>query len=129
MFGRLPALLGAFALTLVAAAPARANPTTFKDQLVQAPSIGLPQRGSIACSLSKLDVGAAELARGAYALPLSIEVPAQRGPLLAKIFPSYSIEAGISEWGMGWSTDLSIRRHRLVGEVAFDEHDGFTSPW
>src|SRR6266540_2021970 len=33
------------------------------------------------------------------------------------------------EWGMSWSTDLAIRRHRIAGDVQYDDSDGFTSPW
>ncbi len=101
----------------------------FQDQLVQAPSIGQPQRGSIAGSLSKLSFGAADLARGAYSLPLPVEVPDQRGGLLARLFPSYSTEGSQSEWGMGWSSELAITRHRVLGDLQYDDSDDFSSPW
>jgi RHS repeat-associated protein len=100
-----------------------------QDVLVQPPSIGQPQRGNIAGSLSKLAFGPADLSRGAYSLPLAIDAPGERGALQAQPFPSYSAENGLSEWGMGWQADLSIRRYRVVGDVGFDNADGYTSPW
>lgn len=66
-----------------------ASAAPFQDVLVQAPSIGTPQRGSLAGTLSKLAFGPSDLARGAYALPLPIDTPTDRGPLLAKLIPSY----------------------------------------
>jgi len=120
-------MFATLAATLAAAGVAQAAP--FQDTLVQPPSIGLPQRGSIAGALSKLSFGAADLARGAYSLPLPIEVPRERGALLAEAFPSYSAESELTEWGMGWSADLSIRRHRVLGDVQYDATDGFVSPW
>jgi RHS repeat-associated protein len=124
-------LVGVAALALVSLAPAAAARAAeaCKDQLVQPPSLGLPERGSIAGSLSKLEIGAGELARGAFRLPLAIDTPQVRGPLLAQPFPSYSIEGGISEWGKGWGSELGIRRQRLLGDVAFDGTDDYTSPW
>lgn len=101
---------------------------TFQDVLVQAPSIGTPQRGSLAGTLSKLTFGPSDLARGSYALPLPIEVPTERGPLLAKVVPTYSPETGISEWGMGWQSELKIQRFQPRGEVDFAT-DQMSSPW
>ncbi len=39
------------------------------------------------------------------------------------VFPSYSPEAGLSEWGMGWQSALSIRRNREYWTGRF------ISPW
>jgi hypothetical protein len=117
------------ALATLSAAPAGlASAGPFQDQLVQAPSIGTPQRGSLAGTLSKLAIGPGDLARGAFALPLPIDLPTDRGPLLAKIAPSYSPETGITEWGMGWQAELKIQRFQPVGEVDFAT-DQFTGPW
>src|SRR5262245_41780168 len=117
----------ALAATLTGLGAASAAP--FQDQLVQAPSIGQPERGSIAGSLSKLAFGAADMARGAYSLPLPIEVPQERGALLHKLFPTYSAEGSQSEWGMGWGSDLAITRHRILGDLQYDDTDDFSSPW
>src|SRR5207302_9558485 len=99
---RLPLIMAAAAL----AGSGAAHAAPFSDQLLQAPSIGQPKRGSIAGSLSRLAFGPSDLARGAYSLPLPVELPGERGPLLAKIAPDYSAEAGLSEWGQGWDTNL-----------------------
>jgi RHS repeat-associated protein len=120
-------VLAALAASLTVAGVAHAA-APFQDVLVQPPSIGDPQRGSVAGSLSKLAFGPADLARGAYSLPLPIEVPGERGALLTQAFPSYSAEGSLSEWGAGWSSDLAIRRHRVLGDLDYAT-DGFTSPW
>jgi RHS repeat-associated protein len=100
-----------------------------QDVLVQPPSIGLPQRGQIAGSLARLAFGPADLSRGAYTLPLPIDVPGERGALLMSPLPGYSAENGLSEWGMGWQADLSIRRHRVASDIGYDAGDDFVSPW
>ena len=69
-----------------------------------------------------------DLSRGAYTLPLPIELPADRGPLLAKVVPSYSPETGITEWGMGWQPELKIQRFQPRGEIDFAT-DQLSSPW
>ncbi len=116
--------------TLVAvcagSSPAAAQP--FQDALVQAPSLGAPQRGSLAGTLSKLAFGPGDLSRGTYTLPLPIDLPGDRGPLLAKVVPSYSPETGITEWGMGWQPELKIQRFQPRGEVDFAT-DQLSSPW
>ena len=97
------------ALVLVfAASSGGASASTFQDALVQAPSMGAPQRGSLAGTLSKLAFGPGDLARGTYALPLPVTLPDDRGPLLAGVIPNYSPETGITEWGMGWQPELKI---------------------
>ena len=109
----------------VGASPARAQ---FKDQLVQAPRLAAPERGSVTGALAGIGFTASELARGAFRLPLPIRLPQERGPLQVQLAPVYSPDGGISEWGMGWSVDLSIRRHRLVGEIDY-AGDDLLSPW
>ena len=110
-----------------AASPAQAA-TTFQDVLVQAPTIGQPQRGSLAGTLSRTAFGPGDLDRGVFKLPLPIDVPTERGPLLASVVPSYTPESGIGEWGGGWQADLAIRRFRATGEIDYATDD-FTSPW
>ncbi len=120
-------LVSAVLTAAVAATPSQAA-TPFQDVLVQPPNLAPPQRGSLAGTLSRVTFGAGDLSRGAYKLPLPIDAPSERGPLLAGVVPSYSPDTGISEWGAGWQTDLSIRRFRPLGEVDFATDD-YTSPW
>ena len=68
------------------------------------------------------------MSRGSYELALPIDVPAERGGLLAPVLPSYAPENGISEWGVGWSAGIAIQRFRLTGDVDY-QTDGFTGPW
>lgn len=126
---RLHGTLASAALGLAITLAPSAVDAQSKDLLVQPPSIGQPERGSIAGSLSKLAFGPGSLSRGLYALPLGIDAPGERGELLAGVIPAYSAEGGIGEWGVGWATDLSIKRHRVIGEIDFTSDDSFTSPW
>ena len=102
-------------LLLVALVPRSATAQVFQDRLVQAPSLSAPERGSVAGTLAGLSFDPGGLSQGGFALPLPVSAPADRGPLLASVFPSYSPDRGISEWGMGWGAALSIRRVRVVG--------------
>jgi len=113
-------------LTTASLGSAAAGP--FQGSLVQNPDMGQPKRGSIAGALSRLAFGPGDLARGTYALPLPVELPDQRGPIGFNLFPGYSAEGGLSEWGMGWAADLAIKRYRDRGDFDF-LGDGFTSPW
>jgi RHS repeat-associated protein len=112
---------GGYSSTSEAAAP--------KYSQVQTPNLTSPQPGSMAGTLSKLSIGPADVARGSYGLPLPIDLPDSRGAALVNVFPTYSPESGISEWGMGWDVSLSIRRHRLVGTINYDADDDLMSPW
>jgi RHS repeat-associated protein len=49
--------------------------------------------------------------------------PQARGPLLAKVFPTYSPESGISEWGLGWQTDVALTRWRVRGDLDYKTDD------
>ena len=86
----------AFAVAALAVSLTGEAIATPKDVLVEKPQLDLPQRGSIAGSLSHYAVGASDLARGLYALPLPIATPQDRGPLLASVLPTYSAEGGAS---------------------------------
>jgi RHS repeat-associated protein len=99
-----------------------------RDAMVQAPTFKQPERGSLVGSLAKFSIGAEDVSRGSFALGLPIEVPSERGRLLASVVPSYAPENGISEWGVGWSAGQSIQRFRLTGDLDY-QTDGFTSPW
>ena len=100
----------------------------FKDQLVQAPRLAPPERGSVQGALAGVGFTATELARGAFRLPLPISTPNDRGPLQASVIPAYSPDSGLSEWGMGWGVDLSIKRNRLIGDLDYASDD-LVSPW
>jgi RHS repeat-associated protein len=61
-------------------------------------------------------------------LPAPLALPEQRAAAAVGIFPTYSPEGGLSEWGMGWGVDLSIRRHALTGDIDYAANE-FESPW
>ncbi len=127
MFRHASRMFAVLATVALARGSARAAP--FQDQLVQHPTLDLPRRGQVAGSLAHLGFGAADLSRGAFTLPMPVQVPDARGKLLAQPFPSWSAEHGVSEFGMGWSNQLSIRRYRVSGSIAYDDTDDFSSPW
>src|SRR6266511_1593638 len=107
------ALFAAFTIASLARVAAAQGP---RDAMVQAPTFKQPERGSLVGSLAKFSIGAEDVSRGSYALGLPIEVPSERGDLLAAVLPSYAPENGISEWGIGWSAGIAIQRFRLVGD-------------
>lgn len=100
----------------------------FLDKKVQAPELKAPERAMLAGSLSGTAFGPGELSRGAYRLPGPFEAPTERGPLLADVFPGYSPDSGLSEWGMGWASALAIARFRVFGDLDYAT-DELTSPW
>jgi RHS repeat-associated protein len=95
---------------------------------VQSPELTAPSRGSLAGSLSGVAFGPGDLQRGGIALPSPYFAPEERGPLLAMVFPSYSAESGISEWGMGWAAELALRRWRESGALDY-QTDDLTGPF
>ena len=100
----------------------------FLDTLTQLPRIASPERGSLAGQYAKTAFGPSDLARGGFSLPSSMVLPSDRGPLVASPFPYYSAENGISEWGSGWQSSISISRWRPAGDLDFSTDD-LTSPW
>jgi hypothetical protein len=105
-----------------------ASAVDFTDTAVQAPALKAPERGSVAGSLSALSVGPGDLVRGSYSLALPVQLPGERGPAGYDFTPSYSIDAGLTEWGMGWQVPLAVQRSPLKGEVDYSS-DEFTSPF
>ncbi|HUQ02576.1 MAG TPA: RHS repeat-associated core domain-containing protein [Kofleriaceae bacterium] len=120
--------LAIIALSVAALLSRRATAQVFQDRLVQAPSLSAPERGSVAGTLAGLSFAPGGLSQGGFALPLPVSAPGERGPLLASVFPSYSPDRGVSEWGMGWGAALSIRRFRVVGDLDYATDD-FATPW
>ena len=113
---------------MVASVPsAAADPG--RDRVVQTPQLSAPERGSLAGTLGEKQWTAGDLSRGTFSLPFPAQIPEGRGPLLLAVLPNYSPEAGLSEWGLGWSSALAIARFRLSGDVAYDAGDLLTSPW
>ncbi|HMI88066.1 MAG TPA: RHS repeat-associated core domain-containing protein [Polyangiaceae bacterium] len=107
-------------------APAQAQ--LRQDALVQAPELKRPARGTVGSALAGFELGANALARGSAALPSPFAAPTERGAPALDFFPSYVADQGLSEWGMGWSAALSVRRFRPVGAIDYAT-DRFTSPW
>jgi RHS repeat-associated protein len=107
---------------LVAARPARA------DDMVQPPQLAAPQRASLAGEYGKVAFGPADVDRGGFNLPAPMHVPNERGSLSASVFPTYSPDSGISEWGIGWSTALTITRTRILGSLDYSTDD-LSGPW
>lgn len=100
-----------------------------QDHLVQSPGIATPERGSVSGQYAGTIFSPGQLSRGQHSMPSSLAVPEERGALGADIFPTYNPGAGLSEWGMGWSTSLSIYRARHKGHVSYDSGDHWMSPW
>ncbi len=91
---------------------------TAGGESVSATAATEPQRGTISGRTAAV-FGASALGRGIFSLPPPFAAPQEEGAPLWDVFPTYSPDAGLSEWGMGWSTALSIKRWRPSGEVNF----------
>lgn len=113
---------------LLALTSAPAFGASFDDALVQSPSIQVAKPGSVTGALSSFAVGPGDLTRGAVDVGLEVELPDQRGKPLLSFLPSYSTEGAISEWGMGFTSGLSIRRFQPRGDIDYST-DRFNSPW
>ncbi len=100
----------------------------FQDQMIQSNQLTAPVRGSLAGELGQSSWTASDLSKGSFSLPLGMNFPSDRGALIFPLSPHYSPGGGLSEWGMGISADLSIRRYRVAGEIDFNSDD-FLSPW
>lgn len=100
----------------------------FSDYLVQSPKLVAPERGSVAGAIANLAFPAGSMSRGSFELPIPISLPSERGAVLADVLPSYSPDAGQSEWGMGWRVGLAIQRSALIGDIQL-AGDEFVSPW
>ncbi len=100
----------------------------FSNQMPESPNLAAPTRGSLAGEFGATNWDASDLTRGVYSLPLVLEFPKVRGPMIYPIQPTYSPSSGVSEWGMGISVELAIRRFREVGEIDFKE-DELLSPF
>lgn len=115
-------MMSVVALTLaVIAAP-------FEGWQLQAPKLGAPERGSLVGPLAQVGLTANDLARGGFRLGPFVELPTERGAPLFDVLPSYSPDNPQTEWGLGWSSTLSIRRARVSGHVDYltDDRSG---PW
>jgi RHS repeat-associated protein len=113
---------------LLLPAVAAAQTATSLDARVQAPQLSAPERGSLAGQYARTAFGPADVSRGGFQLPAPLAAPSERGALLADVFPSYSPDAGLSEWGMGWQSTLAITRWRALGAVDYAT-DERTGPW
>jgi RHS repeat-associated protein len=118
--------LGFVAVLLSSAAYAQTS--SGLDAKVQAPELKPPERASLVGQLATAVFGPADVTRGAFTLPSAFTVPQERGPALASVFPSYSLEHGISEWGAGWSSANAIVRMRVQGDLDYATDD-LTGPF
>lgn len=109
----------AIALVTFLVHPAWAQTSTSSDAKVQAPQIKAPERASLVGQLASVAFGPADVTRGAFTLPSPLSAPNERGAPLASPFPSYSPDAGISEWGVGWQARLTISRLRVQGTLDY----------
>ncbi|RKG65420.1 hypothetical protein D7V80_23335 [Corallococcus sp. CA054B] len=100
----------------------------FNDALVQAPQLEAPKRGSLVGQYAATELGPADVSRGGFSLASTFAAPTERGVLLAQVFPTYSPEGGIGEWGQGWGVSLSMTRTRVLGELDYAT-DELTGPW
>ena len=98
----------------------------------EAQVVAPPQPGAVSGTYAAVDFGPTGLSRGVFTLPSPMRAPEDRGPLLVDVFPTYSPENGLSEWGMGWASTLAITRSGAKGSpghYCFCDSDELNSPW
>ncbi|MFW7382147.1 MAG: RHS repeat-associated core domain-containing protein [Oligoflexus sp.] len=97
----------------------------FLEDRIQAPQLNVPGRSSIIGDYaSGFELGTS-LARGDITIPL-LTPEESRAPIIVNPFPTWSAVNGLSEWGMGWSAQLNIKRFNLKGEFDY-QTDLFSS--
>jgi hypothetical protein len=106
----------------------RASFATEADHSLQPPQIAAPSRGHVAGAYAAMTFDAADVRRGSFSLPGPFELPQQRGGPLCDPFPVYAPDNGLSEWGMGWASALSIRRWRPTTDIDY-KTDALVGPW
>ncbi len=112
----------------LAALGASAQTATSLDAKVQAPKLGVPERGSLVGQFANTAFGPGDVSRGGFQLPSALGLPSERGGPLAGVLPGYSPESGLTEWGLGWQTSLALTRWRVVGDLDYAT-DELTGPW
>jgi RHS repeat-associated protein len=105
------------AVGLLAAGVSRA------DDGIQTPQLSAPQRGSMAGEYGKVAFGPADVSRGGFSLPGPFHAPSDRGTLAAGVFPGYSPDSGLSEYGLGWGVTLAVTRTRQLGDLDYATDD------
>ena len=88
----------------------------------------LPKAGNIKGDYAHFALSGESLALGSVVLPFPLDLAKQRGATLYNPLPSYSHRAGLSEWGRGFESALSIYRYSDVGQVSC-QVNSFASPW
>lgn len=125
----MPANVGRSVVALLCGVlPAAAVAQQQADLLVQPPALERPERASLAGAFGSYALEPEELSRGSLSMPSAIDLPQERGAPLMPFLPTYAPDHGLTEWGLGWSTNLVIQRTQLVGEVDYAT-DVFTTPW
>ncbi len=98
------------------------------SQTIQSPTLEGPKRGSLAGELSSFSQSGNDLVFGSFSISPPFRFPEERGRLIFSFVPKYSPTKGITEWGIGFDSSLSIYRHPRLGDLGYTD-DEFTSPW
>ncbi len=113
---------------LILQVPSSQADDPFAHQKMEQLQLRVPERGSLAGEYGGTAFSNSDLTRGTYSLPLSLHFPEERGGMTYPLQVHYSPSSGISEWGMGISIDLSIKRFNAIGFLNFKD-DHLISPW
>lgn len=99
-----------------------------KEYLLDRPTISTSKRGDIAGNLQDA-VNSSGLSRGTFSVPVNIDFPQTRGPLLVNLSPTYAPGNGLETMGLGFKISLSVRRFREIGFPQYDEKDQMLTPF
>ncbi len=100
----------------------------FKDYMVQSPKIEAPKRGSLKGEYGSVGLKSLNLQTGSFSTSLPFVFPSKRGKMLQSFGVTYSPSFGLSEFGIGWSSNLKISRVRDLGVLNFTD-DNLSTPW
>ncbi|MDB9786564.1 hypothetical protein OAB57_00515 [Bacteriovoracaceae bacterium] len=100
----------------------------YQDYLSEPTVIQNPAFGSLVGDYNDMNQSHDSLYKGRFSLPLPVNLPQKRGSILHNFLPSYSIANGISSWGLGWSSPISVRRVNLHGEITYTNNDFLQTP-
>ncbi|MBL6989633.1 MAG: hypothetical protein ISR65_07640 [Bacteriovoracaceae bacterium] len=91
----------------------------FNDHKVESFGIDAPKRGTIKGEFASLGKNALNHKTGSFSFKLPLEFPSLRGEMIYPFEVVYSPSFGISEFGIGWSSQLKFSRFVETGKINY----------
>ena len=100
-----------------------------KDSTGDLLRIAPPLAGSVGGTYHSLNLMKNGLSKGAFSLPIGMQVDESHGRIMFDPFPVYSPDNGHSEWGQGWQSAIKITRINIYSDITFTDEDDLLTPW